>query len=103
MHFAFNYAINRKGIANFGAARIGCTATKKAPECCGFMQFQLKIRTMDAPYIIVPSRRDFSRNRARSNIQSIAVSFPVDWAAHSRNPSGRSTLDKCRTGHRTSP
>jgi hypothetical protein len=42
MHFAINYAINRKGIANLGAARIGGAATKKAPECCGFMQFRLK-------------------------------------------------------------
>jgi hypothetical protein len=42
MHFAINYAINRKGIANFGAARVGGTATKKAPECCGFTQFRLK-------------------------------------------------------------
>jgi hypothetical protein len=40
--FAINYAINRKGIADFGAARIGGTATKKASECCGLMQFRLK-------------------------------------------------------------
>jgi hypothetical protein len=39
MHFAINYAVNRKWIADFDAARkIGAT-TKKAPECCDFMQF----------------------------------------------------------------
>src|SRR5271166_7094041 len=41
--------------------------------------------TMDSPHIIAPPRCDFSRNRARSNIQSITVSFPVDRTAHSRN------------------
>jgi hypothetical protein len=40
MHFAINYTVNRKWIADFDAARAGGTATKKAPECCGFMQFQ---------------------------------------------------------------
>jgi hypothetical protein len=100
MHFAINYAINRKGIANFGAARIGGTATKKAPECCRFMQFRLKNVRWFSPRIIVPPLCDFSRIRQRNNIQSISVSFPVDWA---ETPSGRSTLDKCRTGHRTSP
>jgi hypothetical protein len=44
MQFAFNYAFNRKWIADFDAARAGGTATKKAPGCCGFMQIQGKNR-----------------------------------------------------------
>jgi hypothetical protein len=39
MHFAINYAFNRKWIADFDAAGEISAATKKAPECCGFMQF----------------------------------------------------------------
>jgi hypothetical protein len=42
MHFAINYTVNRKWIADFGAARAGGTAVKKAPECCRFMQFRRK-------------------------------------------------------------
>jgi hypothetical protein len=42
MHFAINYAVNRKWIADFDAACTDNAATKKAPECCGFMQFQGK-------------------------------------------------------------
>jgi hypothetical protein len=44
MHFAINYTVNRKWIADFDAARASGTATKKAPECFGFMQFQRKNR-----------------------------------------------------------
>jgi hypothetical protein len=40
MHFAINHTVNQKWFADFDAARAGDTATKKAPECCGLMQFQ---------------------------------------------------------------
>jgi hypothetical protein len=40
MHFAINYAVNQKWFADFDAACADGTATKKAPECRGFMQFR---------------------------------------------------------------
>jgi hypothetical protein len=76
MHLVINYAVNRKWIADFDAALEISAATKKAPECCGFVQFQRGKPCRSGATELLPPDAISSRNRPRNNIQSIASFVP---------------------------
>ncbi len=71
MHFAINYAVNKKWIADFDAARAGVTATKKAPECRGFMQLQ----AITNEGFAADNRSAALRFFSKSNTQQYTVNF----------------------------